>query len=70
MPNPLYNQLQAQSGTNNSMLQRLMDFKKTFNGNPQTMIQQMLNSGRINQAQLNQYIQQTNDIYKQMQNFK
>lgn len=70
MPNPLYNQLQAQSGTNNSMMKRLMDFKKTFNGNPQTMIQQMLNSGRINQAQLNQYVQQTNEIYKQMQNFK
>ena len=70
MPNPLYNQLQAQSGANNSMMKRLMDFKKTFNGNPQTMIQQMLNSGSVNQAQLNQYVQQTNEIYKQMQNFK
>lgn len=67
MPNPLYNQLQgSQSG--NPMMQRLMDFKRTFNGNPQQMIQQMLDSGRINQAQLNQYVQQANEIYKQFGN--
>jgi hypothetical protein len=67
MPNPLYNQLQG-SQIGNPMMQKLMEFKKTFNGNPQQMIQQMLNSGRINQAQLNQYIQQTNEIYKQLGN--
>ena len=67
MPNPLYNQLQgSQSG--NPMMQRLMEFKRTFNGNPQQMIQQMLDSGRINQAQLNQYVQQANEIYKQFGN--
>lgn len=67
MGNSLYNQL-GSSQSANPMIQRLMDFKKTFTGNPQQMIQQMLNSGRLNQAQLNQYVQQTNELYKQMKN--
>lgn len=65
MGNSLYKQLGgAQSA--NPMIQRLMEFKKTFSGNPQQMIQQMLNSGRLNQAQLNQYAQQANEIYRMM----
>jgi len=64
MPNSLYNQLNG-SMPQNPMLQRLMQFKKTFSGNPQQMVQNMLNSGKISQSQLNQYAQQTNEIYKQ-----
>ncbi len=69
MPNPLYQQLNG-SQQANPMMQRLSQFMKTFNGNPQQMIQGMLNSGRISQAQLNQYTQQANEIYKQMKNIK
>ena len=65
MPNPLYNQLNPVNN-NNSMLQRLMEFRKTFTGNPQQIIQDMLNSGRLNQAQLNQYVKQANELYKIM----
>lgn len=62
MANPLYNQL---GGTaSNPMLQRLMEFKKTINGNPQQIVQNMLNSGKISQAQMNRYVQQANEIYK------
>lgn len=68
MPNPLYQQL-GSNMPNNSMLQKLMQFKNTFNGNPQQIIQNMLNSGKITQSQLNQYAQQTNQIYKQFKNF-
>lgn len=63
MANPLYNQLGGVPN-NNPMLQRLMDFKRTFNGNPQQIVQNMLNSGKISQAQINQYAQQANEIYK------
>ena len=65
MPNPLYQQL---SGGNqaNPMLQKLMQFKKTFAGNPQQMVQQLINSGKVSQTQLNQYAQQANDIYKML----
>lgn len=68
MANPLYNQLGGVPN-NNPMLQRLMDFKRTFNGNPQQIVQNMLNSGKISQAQINQYAQQANEIYKQFKDF-
>lgn len=63
MPNSLYNQLNG-SMPQNPMLQRLMQFKNGFTGNPQQMIQSMLNSGKLTQAQLNQYAQQANELYK------
>lgn len=65
MPNPLYNQLGG-TNQNNPMLNRLIQFKKTFSGDPKQMVQSMLNSGRISQAQLNQYAQQANEIYKML----
>ena len=67
MPNPLFNQLNPVSG--NPMLKQLLQFKKSFSGDPQQMIQGMLNSGRISQAQLNQYAQQANQIYSQFKDF-
>ena len=67
MPSPLYNQLQPQNS--NNMLQQFLNFKKTFNGNPQQIIQNMINSGKITQAQVNQYAQQANDLYRQFKNF-
>jgi hypothetical protein len=64
MGNPLYQQLTgAERG--NPMLQRLMQFKKMVNGDPQQIVQNMISSGRISQAQVNQYAQQANEIYKQ-----
>ena len=68
MANPLYNQL-GNVPNNNPMIQRLMDFKRTFNGNPQQIVQNMLNSGKISQAQINQYAQQANQIYSQFKDF-
>ena len=62
--NPLYNQLNPMP--QNNMMKQLMDFRKTFKGNPQQMVQSMLNSGKISQEQVNQYAQQANEIYKQM----
>ena len=68
MPNPLFNQLNPRPQIN-PMAQQIMDFKKTFSGNPQQMIQQMLNSGKITQTQINQYAWQADEIYKQMKGF-
>jgi len=68
MGNPLYQQL-AGSNKGNPMLQRLMEFKKTISGNPQEIVQNMISSGRISQAQVNQYAQQANEIYKQFKDF-
>ena len=68
MPNPLYKQLQGSQG-GNPILQRLMDFKKNFTGNPQQIVQNMLNSGKLTQSQFNQYAQRTNEIYRQFKDF-
>ena len=65
--NPLYNQLN--SSNTNPMLSRIKQFQQMFSGNPQKMVQEMLNSGKISQAQMNQYVQQTNEIYKQIKDF-
>lgn len=62
--NPLYNQLM--SSNTNPMFSRIKQFKQMFSGDPKQMVQQMLNSGRITQAQVNQYAQQANEIYKMM----
>lgn len=68
MSNPLFNQLGG-NVPNNPMLQQFLDFKKNFTGNPQQIVQNMINSGRISQTQINQYAQQANELYRQFKNF-
>lgn len=63
MANPLFQQLAPQ---NNNMLKQVMEFKKMVNGNPQQIIQNMLNTGKLSQAQFNSYAQQANQIYDQI----
>ena len=65
MSNPLYNQLNS-SNQANPLFSRIKQFKQTFSGDPKQTIQSMLNSGRLTQAQLNQYAQQANEIYKML----
>lgn len=52
MANPLY-----QSMNQNNFMQRFQQFRQNFKGDPQQMIQQMLDSGKISQAQYNQAVQ-------------
>lgn len=68
MPNPLFQQLQPQN-QGNPMIKQILDFKKTFSGNPQQMVQQMLNSGKISQTQMNQLAKQADEIYRQLKGF-
>lgn len=60
--NPLYNQLNQTSG--NDLVSRFMQFKNSFKGNPQDMVQQMLNSGKISQTQYNNAVQQAQALGK------
>lgn len=50
--NPLYEQMNGQAGQNN-FLQKFMQFKQSFKGDPQQQIQQLLNSGKVTQAEYN-----------------
>lgn len=48
------------------MLQKFNQFKQSFNGNASQQIQQMMNSGRVNQSQYNQAVQMAQQFQKMM----
>lgn len=52
--NPLYSEMQNNNG---NMLQRFQQFKQNFRGDPQQQVQQLLNSGRVSQADYNRAVQ-------------
>ena len=52
--NPLYNEMQ---NNQDGMLQRFQQFRQNFKGDPQQQIQQLLNSGKVSQAQYNRAVQ-------------
>ena len=60
--NPLYQQMQPQQNTN--LLQKFQQFRQQFQGDPQQMIQQMMNSGQVNQNQYNQAVQMAQHFQK------
>lgn len=62
MANPLFNMMGGTMlpGNMGNLIQKFNDFKRTFQGNPQEQIQQMLNSGKLSQAQYNQAVQMAN----------
>lgn len=60
--NPLFNMF-GNSG-NNAFMQRLNQLKATFSGDPQQAVQQMLNSGKISQAQYDAAVKQAQQIQK------
>lgn len=64
--NELYNQLNRVNPMPNDFINRFNQFRQTFNGNPQQIVQNMINSGRISQTQVNQLAQQANQIYQQI----
>lgn len=63
--NPLFQQLnQGQNGMGNDIVSRFNQFRQSFSGDPQKMIQQMMNSGRIDQNQYNQAVQMAQRFQK------
>ena len=44
------------------MIQKFMQFRQNFTGDPRQQIQQMLNSGQISQAQYNQAVQMAQQL--------
>ena len=62
--NPLFSLLQGnmQGMPTNGFMGRLEAFSRNFRGDPRQQIQQMLNSGRITQAQYNQAVQMANSL--------
>ena len=61
MSNPLFGMMNQQP---NNMLQRFQQFQRMFKGDPKEQVQQLLNSGRVTQAQYNQAVQIANQLQK------
>lgn len=55
--NPIYQAMMAQSNPMSNFMQRFAQFKQTFSGNPQQMVQNLLNSGKVSKAQYDQAVQ-------------
>lgn len=59
--NPLFQQMQG-----NGLIERLKQFQQMFKGNPQQQVQQLLNSGRISQAQYDRAVQMAKQLQQMM----
>lgn len=55
MPNNLYQQMN-QNNNFQGLINEFIKFRDSFQGDPQQMVQQLLQSGKMSQAQLN-YLQ-------------
>lgn len=64
MSNPLFQMMQG--GRNNNIVQQFMQFKNSFKGDPQQQVQQLLNSGKISQAQYDQAVKMAQQLQKML----
>ena len=59
MSNPIYGLL---NGQQNNLLAQVQQFKQSFNGDPNQTINQMLQSGKVTQEQVNRATQIANQM--------
>ena len=64
MSNPLFQMLGQQMP--NNIIQRFNQFRQMFTGDPRQQVQQLLNSGKVSQAQYNQAVQMAQQLQKMM----
>lgn len=60
--NPLFQMMNKPNGNMMQLLQQFQQFKQNFKGNPQEMVQHLLNSGRISQQQYNSAVQMAQQL--------
>lgn len=63
MSNPLFSLLGNQNPMN-ALMSRFQQFQRTFQGDPRQQVQQLLNSGRVNQQQYNQAVQMAQQLQR------
>lgn len=61
--NPLYQQMNKPA---NNIVRQFESFRNSFHGNPQQIVQQMLNSGKVSQEQYNAAVQKANQLAQMM----
>lgn len=62
MANPLYNQFGNKGNSPQDIIQQVKEFQKTFKGNPEQIVKQMVASGQLPQNVFNELAQQANAI--------
>lgn len=62
MSNPLYQQMN-QPG---NIFQRFQQFQQMFKGDPRQQVQQLLNSGRVTQAQYDQAVKMATEFQRML----
>ena len=63
--NPLFQMLNRPNNNFSNLLRQFQQFRQSFSGNPQEIVQNMLNSGKISQQQYNNALQ----MAQQLQSF-
>lgn len=68
MSNPLYDALGGNKlpGNMAQMINQFNQFKQTFSGDPRAQVQQLLNSGKVSQAQYDQAVKMANQLQKML----
>ena len=65
MPNnSLFQMMNQQPVMNNGILQRFQQFRQMFSGDPRQKVQELMNSGRVSQAQYNQAVQMAQQLQR------
>lgn len=69
--NPLFNAMGGQAPQNGpaQIAQQFQQFKAQFSGNPQQMVQQLISSGKMSQAQYNQLAQMAHQLYPEIKGY-
>ncbi len=70
MSNPLFqmlgNAMPNSVGNLGNIIQQFQQFKQGFHGDPRQQVQQLLNSGRVSQADYNRAVQMANMLQSMM----
>ena len=64
MSNPLFNMMTQQMPS--GIMQKFQQFQQMFRGDPRQQVQQLLNSGKVSQAQYNQAVQMAQQLQRMM----
>lgn len=64
--NPLYQMMNNQQAMPGNMVQRFQQFQQMFRGDPRQQVQQLLNSGKVSQAQYNQAVQMAQQLQRML----
>ena len=63
MSNPLFSMM-ANQAPMNPLMQRIQQFSKMLRGDPKQQVEQLLNSGKVSQAQYNQAVMMAQQLQR------